>query len=125
MIISANDVKTKGVFLFGNLLEKFDELVINVRGKNKYIVLDIERYKEFRANELDVAYMKTMQDIKNGNYKTQTAKQHIKELMDKLKGKLQDYYNVSINMQYRVVIDFIIKDNEIISIDIGTHDEIY
>ena len=45
--------------------------------------------------------------------------------LHKLKGKLNSYYSVSINMQYRVVIDFIIKDNKIIPIDIGTHDEVY
>jgi len=84
MVISASEVKTKGVSLFGSLLSKFDELIINVRGKDKYVVIDIERYKEFRKNELDIAYMKTMQDIKEGNYKTQTALEHIKELMDEL-----------------------------------------
>jgi mRNA-degrading endonuclease YafQ of YafQ-DinJ toxin-antitoxin module len=45
--------------------------------------------------------------------------------LHKLKGKLRDYHSVSITMQYRVVIDFIIQDNEIIPIDIGTHDEVY
>ena len=84
MTICANEVKTKGVSIFGKFLDKFDELIINVRGKDKYVVLDIERYKEFRRNELDLAYMKTMQDIEKGNYKVQTASQHIKELMDEL-----------------------------------------
>ncbi len=82
MTISANDVKIKGVSLFGHLLEKFDELIINVRGKNKYVVLDIDRYKELRANELDIAYINTMNDIKNGNYKEMTAKEHIQELVN-------------------------------------------
>jgi len=45
--------------------------------------------------------------------------------LHKLKGKLRVYYSVSINMKYRVVIDFVIRDNEIILIDIGTHDEVY
>lgn len=84
MIISANEVKTKGVSFFGKMLEKADELVINVRGKNKYVVLDIERYNEFRQNELDLAHMKVMQDIKDGRYKVQTAAEHTKELLDEL-----------------------------------------
>lgn len=84
MMINANEVKTKGVSLFGQLLEKFDELIINVRGKEKFVVLDIERYKEFRANELDLAYMKTMQDLENGNYKKQSAKEHLQDLKDEL-----------------------------------------
>ena len=45
--------------------------------------------------------------------------------LHKLKGGLKEYHSVSINMKYRVVIDFIITDNEIIPIDIGTHDEVY
>lgn len=84
MTINANDVKVKGVSLFGQILEKFDELIINVRGKDSYVVIDIERYKEFRASELDIAYMQTMNDIKNDNYKVQSAKDHIKELIDEL-----------------------------------------
>jgi len=45
--------------------------------------------------------------------------------LHKLKGRLQEYYYISITMEYRVVIDFIIKDDLIIPIDIGSHDEVY
>ena len=84
MIINANEVKTKGVSIFANLLEKFDELINNVRGKNQYVVLDIERYKELRANELDLAYLKSLQDIEKGNFKVQSAQEHIDELRNEL-----------------------------------------
>lgn len=84
MIINANEIKTKGVSIFANLLEKFDELIINVRGKNQYVVLDIERYKELRANELDLAYLKSLQDIEKANFKVQTASEHIDELRNEL-----------------------------------------
>ncbi|MBY0540844.1 MAG: prevent-host-death protein [Arcobacteraceae bacterium] len=84
MIINANEIKTKGVSIFANLLEKFDELIINVRGKNQYVVIDIERYKELRANELDLAYLKSLQDIEKGNFKVLSAKEHIDELRNEL-----------------------------------------
>jgi len=84
MTISANEVKINGVSIFDNILKKFDELVINVRGKDKYVVLDIERYKIFRENELDIAHMKAVQDIKSGNFKVQTAQEHIEELTSEL-----------------------------------------
>ena len=32
--------------------------------------------------------------------------------LHKLKGKLSDFYSISVNMEYRVIIDFIIKDDE-------------
>ncbi|NPA71755.1 MAG: type II toxin-antitoxin system mRNA interferase toxin, RelE/StbE family [Gammaproteobacteria bacterium] len=43
----------------------------------------------------------------------------------KLQGKLREYHSVSINMKYRIVIDFVLTEKEIIPIDIGTHDEVY
>jgi hypothetical protein len=84
MIVSANDVKTKGVSFLGKLLKNADELIINVRGKNKYVVLDIERYQAFRQQELDLAHLLAMQDIKEDRYKTQTAKEHAEELLNAL-----------------------------------------
>ncbi len=86
--ISANEIKQRGVSFFDELLNKFDELIINVRGKDKYVVLDIERYKEFRANELDLAYMQMMHDMENGNYKTQNAQEHLAEMKVLLKDEL-------------------------------------
>ena len=37
----------------------------------------------------------------------------------KLKGRLNHYQSVTINMQYRILIDFIIQDDQVILIDIG------
>jgi len=41
--------------------------------------------------------------------------------LHKLKGRLNLYQSVSINMQYRILIYFIIQDDQIILIDIGDH----
>ena len=45
--------------------------------------------------------------------------------LHKLKGKLSELYSVSINISYRISIDFIFEDDKIIPIDVGSHDEIY
>ena len=84
MTISANEVKKSGVSIFEKLLKKANELIVTVRGKQKFVVMDIERYNEFRKYELDIAHLKAMQDIKNRNYKEQSAKEHIQELLDEL-----------------------------------------
>ena len=42
-----------------------------------------------------------------------------------LKGKLKDLHSVSIDMQYRISIEFYIEDKRIIPVNIGTHDEVY
>ncbi len=79
MIVMANEVKTKGVSLFDKIFEKASEVVINVRGKNKYVVIDIERYKQMRALELDKVYTETMADISAGRYST-NIDEHLKEI---------------------------------------------
>ena len=42
-----------------------------------------------------------------------------------LEGKLKGLHSVSIDMQYRISIEFYIEDSKIIPINIGTHDEVY
>lgn len=45
--------------------------------------------------------------------------------LHKLKGVLKKLKGVSINLSYRVVLDFIIKKDLIIPVDVGAHDEVY
>lgn len=45
--------------------------------------------------------------------------------LHKLKGKLSELYSISINISYRITITFIIENNIIIPINIGSHDEVY
>jgi len=51
--------------------------------------------------------------------------QHPSLRLHKLKGKLSELYSISINISYRISIDFIFEDDKIIPIDVGSHDEIY
>ena len=44
--------------------------------------------------------------------------------LHKLQGHLREYHSVSITLKYRIVLYFVIKDEQIILIDIGGH-EIY
>ncbi len=74
MTINANEVKTKGVSLFDKILEKFDEVVISVRGKKKYCVIPFDEYEEYRAYKLDKAYKEVIEDIENGRYHTDVKK---------------------------------------------------
>ncbi|MCF6224742.1 MAG: hypothetical protein L3J22_00350 [Xanthomonadales bacterium] len=45
--------------------------------------------------------------------------------LHKLEGRLQHLSSVSINMHYRIVLEFIIQDKEIILINIGDHGQVY
>ncbi len=45
--------------------------------------------------------------------------------LHKLTEKLSDLYSVYINITYRLSIEFLIQDEKIIPVDIGTHEEVY
>jgi len=42
-----------------------------------------------------------------------------------LSGKLKDLHSISINISYRVSVEFMVKNKQIILVSIGTHDEVY
>jgi len=55
----------------------------------------------------------------------ETNPHHPSLRLHKLQGVLSEYYSISIDMEYRIIIDFIIVDDVIYLIDIGSHDEVY
>ena len=68
-------------------------------------------------------------ELKNKYHKTLTLlvsnPYHPSLRLHKLKGELSEFYSISLNMKYRILLDFIIVDDKIILIDIGNHDEVY
>jgi mRNA-degrading endonuclease YafQ of YafQ-DinJ toxin-antitoxin module len=45
--------------------------------------------------------------------------------LHQLKGKLKDLHSISINISYRITLEFYIADKEIVLVNIGRHDDIY
>ena len=41
--------------------------------------------------------------------------------LHKLNGTISEFYSVSIDMKYRIIIDFVIENNKIIPLNIGDH----
>lgn len=80
----------------------------------------VKRAKKFakRHPELLKQYEKTLQLM-------ELNPTHPSLRLHKLEGRLSDYYSISINMTYRITIDFIINEKEIIPVNIGKHDEVY
>jgi len=79
-MITANDIKTRGVKAIEAKLEHADRVGITVRGKVKYVVMSVEEYDEVREKELDLALLETNRSIKDGDYTIETADEHIKRL---------------------------------------------
>jgi len=78
--LTANEIKTKGVGIFDEVLKDEGETVISVRGKDKYVVMDLDRYNYLRVCELNSAYKETMDDHESGNYVEEDVEDHIQRL---------------------------------------------
>lgn len=71
-----------------------------------------------RHKDLIDRYKKTLKLLETNPY-------HPSLRLHSLKGKFQGKYSVSITMNYRIILTFGVKDEEIVLIDIGSHDEVY
>ena len=66
--------------------------------------------------ELREQYFKTLTILESNPF-------HPSLRLHKLHGRLKEYHSVSVNLQYRIMIDFVIKDDMILLISIRGHDE--
>jgi len=78
--ITANDLKTKGVTILNDETADGAEVIITVRGKNKFVVLPIEKYNYLRECELEAALLESKRDIKEGKFIKEPVEKHIKRI---------------------------------------------
>ncbi len=78
-MLTANDIKTRGVKAIDEEMENREEVGISVRGKVKYVIVPVEKYDEFREWELDRAIEESQEDIKSGKFTT-SIEEHFTEL---------------------------------------------
>ncbi len=79
-VITANELKTKGISILDKETSDEMEVIITVRGKNKYVVVPIEKYNYLRECELEAALLDTKTDIKKGKFVKESVEKHIKKL---------------------------------------------
>jgi len=79
-IITANDLKTRGVSILNDESADESEVIITVHGKSKYVVIPIEKYNYLRECELDAALSETKKDIKEGKFVKESVDKHIKRI---------------------------------------------
>lgn len=80
--IAANELKMKGVSVLNSIFELDDEAIITVRGKQKYVVLELDKYNKLREYELEVALIEARDDIANGNFQRGDVASHINRVVD-------------------------------------------
>ena len=78
--ITANELKTKGVNILNDETADGTEVIITVRGKNKFVVLPIEKYNYLRECELEAAVLESKRDIKEGKFIKESVEKHIKRI---------------------------------------------
>jgi len=64
-------------------------VLISIRGKNRYVVVDIDRYNYLRECELEKALRDVRKDIADGKSRVSSAEEHFKELDNADKKNLQ------------------------------------
>lgn len=82
--ISANDLKTKGVAAIEAALAVEPEAVVSVRGKDRYVVMDLAHYHYLRECELEAALAQTRAELEAGRYVKESAESHVARI-DKMR----------------------------------------
>ncbi|MBF0167474.1 MAG: plasmid stabilization protein [Alphaproteobacteria bacterium] len=71
-----------------------------------------------RHPALEKQYLKTLQLLEANPF-------HPSLRLHALSGKLDGLHSVSINLSYRITLELMIRDQEIIPVNVGDHDAVY
>jgi PHD/YefM family antitoxin component YafN of YafNO toxin-antitoxin module len=82
--VTANELKTKGMSAVEARLQVNEEVIISVRGQDKYVVIDIEKYAKLREYELEIALQEARADVDAGRYSTESVNHHMLQVKDEL-----------------------------------------
>lgn len=75
--LTANDLKTKGVAAIEAMLEQHSEAIISVRGKERFVVMDVAQYHYLRECELEAALAETRADLAAGRFAQESPEKHV------------------------------------------------
>lgn len=80
----------------------------------------IKRARKFLKKHPDLAsqYEKTLKIL-------EINPQHPSLRLHQLKGRLNNLQSISINISYRITLEFYFVDKEIILVNVGHHDDVY
>src|SRR5665647_567609 len=78
--LTANDLKTRGISAIESVLATQPEAMISVRGKDRYVVMDVAHYHYLRECELDAALAQSKADVAAGRFVVESAAAHMARL---------------------------------------------
>jgi len=82
--LTANELKTKGAKSLEAALKDSEEASITVRGKDRFVVMDIERYNYLRECELEAALAESLSDLEKGDFVEESVDEHIERMENEL-----------------------------------------
>lgn len=78
--ISANELKTRGVAAIEQALATQPEAIVSVRGKDRFVVLELAQYQHLRECELEVALAESRADVVSGRVVRESPEAHLARL---------------------------------------------
>lgn len=78
--ISANELKTRGVAAIEQALATQPEAIVSVRGKDRFVVLELAQYQHLRECELEVALAESRADVAAGRVVRESPEAHLARL---------------------------------------------
>jgi len=82
--VTANELKTRGVSAVEDRLRTQEEVIISVRGIDRYVVMSLEKYARLREFELDMAVAEARADYEAGRINRESVDDHMKRVTDAL-----------------------------------------
>lgn len=80
--ISANTLKTQGVSAIADALADAPEAVVSVRGKDRYVVMEMDHYHYLRECELAAALAESQADLSAGRFVRESVDAHMARLAE-------------------------------------------
>ena len=78
--LTANDLKVRGVAAIEEVLSGQTEATISVRGKDRFVVMDVAQYHYLRECELEAALAQSRADVAAGRAVAETAAEHMQRM---------------------------------------------
>ena len=82
--INANDFKVKGIAAIETALAEQPEAIIAVRGKERFVVMNMEHYHYLRECELEAALTQTRADLAEGRFVKVSPEEHVARMKSAL-----------------------------------------
>jgi len=77
-MITANELKTRGISRLNEITSRYEEAIISVHRRAKYVVVTLQQYNHLREYELEAALLETNRAMERGNFIKESAEGHIR-----------------------------------------------